>query len=307
MPPYASSGITHVVAGPGQPAQDRVLGGEAAGEREAALPLLERRERALERGAGRVGAAAVLVAAAQPADAVLLVGAGRVDGRDHRAGGRVGLVAGMDGAGLEAGLAAMVLGHADRERKGSVTIGSGTPSGRRSACCDTVDAPSRGARRSNRVDLLPPQDHPADRRGGAARPRDQRVRRSPRSTGPRRARRHAHRPRGLRGRRSSASAASGEPRRSTGRSRASGRPRSGTPAAPRRTRRTRRSAAAGPATPRPSGSSSTRRSSPTPTWSRRSSRSTTRPRACARATTSARSTARRSTTRRPSRSRPRAS
>jgi hypothetical protein len=100
-----------VVAGAGEPPQDGVLGRQAAGEREPALPFLQRRERALERGPRRVGAAAVLVAAAQPTDAVLLVGARRVDGRDHRAGGRVGLVAGMDGAGLEPGLAAMVLSH----------------------------------------------------------------------------------------------------------------------------------------------------------------------------------------------------
>ena len=110
-------GDHRVVTRLGEPAQDRVLGGEAAGEREAPLPLLECREGTLERGAGRVGGAAVLVATAEPPDAVLLVGAGRVDGRDHRAGGGVGLVAGVDGTGLEPGLAAMFLSH-DSERRG---------------------------------------------------------------------------------------------------------------------------------------------------------------------------------------------
>ena len=57
------------------------------------------------------------------------------------------------------------------------------------------------------------------------------------------------------------------------------------------TRPTRRSARAGPATPRRCWSPSTRPGSATRTCSRSSSRSTTRPRGCARATTSAPSTA----------------
>ena len=97
-------GDDHVVARPAQRPQQGVLGREPAGEREAALALLERGDVALERGAGGVGGAAVLVAAAQAADAVLLVGAGRVDRRDHRPGRRVGLVAGVDRTRLEAGL-----------------------------------------------------------------------------------------------------------------------------------------------------------------------------------------------------------
>ena len=101
-----------VVSRPRQPAQDGVLRREPAREGEATLPLLEGRERSLERRPRRVRRAAVLVSAAEPADAVLLVGAGRVDRRDHRTGGRVGLVAGMDGAGVEPRLAAMVLSHA---------------------------------------------------------------------------------------------------------------------------------------------------------------------------------------------------
>ena len=104
----------HVVARLADRVQQGVLGREPGGEREPALPLLQRRDVALEGGAGRVGGAAVLVAAAQPADAVLLVGRGRVDRRDHRAGHRVGLVARMDGAGLEAGLVSVLLGHPTR-------------------------------------------------------------------------------------------------------------------------------------------------------------------------------------------------
>ena len=95
--------------------------------------------------------------------------------------------------------------------------------------------------------------------------------------------------------RSSVSAASGAPRRSSGSCRASSRPPSATPVATPRTRPTRRSAPAGPATPRSCSSRTTRRRSATSSCSRCSGRTTTRPRACARATTSARSTARSST------------
>ena len=58
-------------------------------------------------------------------------------------------------------------------------------------------------------------------------------------------------------------AASGAPRSRSGRRPASSRPRSATRAASRRTRPTRRCAPAGPATPRPCSSCSTRRRSPT--------------------------------------------
>ena len=61
-------------------------------------------------------------------------------------------------------------------------------------------------------------------------------------------------------------------------------------------RPTRRSARGGPATPRSSSSSTTRRGSRTTSSSRSSGRPTTRPRACARATTPAPSTARSSST-----------
>ena len=72
-----------MVAGVEEGPQHRILPGEAAGEREAPLTALERRDALLERGAGRVGRPGVLVAAAQAADAVLLVRAHLVD-RDAR-------------------------------------------------------------------------------------------------------------------------------------------------------------------------------------------------------------------------------
>ena len=138
-------GDHHVVAGAAGGADEGVLGGQPGGEREAALALLQRRDVALEGGAGGVGRAAVLVAAAQPADAVLLVGRGRVDRRDHRAGHRVGLVAGMDGAGLETGLVpVLLLAHG-------------------------ADPTWHGLRPW--IHVRTPQDHPAHRRRGAARPR----------------------------------------------------------------------------------------------------------------------------------------
>ena len=104
----------HVVTRVEQAADDGVLGGQAGGEREPALPLLQRREGVLQGGAGGVGGAAVLVAAAQPADAVLLVGRGREDGRDHRPGHRVRLPARVDRTRLEARLLAVLLGHPAR-------------------------------------------------------------------------------------------------------------------------------------------------------------------------------------------------
>ena len=98
-----------------------------------------------------------------------------------------------------------------------------------------------------------PPTRPCPGRGRAAVPA---RRAAPRARRPARDRRGPRRPRGRRlrarlllGRRGDLLAAR----------RASGRRRSGTPAATPRTRRTRRSAPAAPGTPRPSGSSSTRR------------------------------------------------
>ena len=79
----------------GEAAQHRVLGGEPAGEREPVLRLLERRHARLERGAGRVARSRVLVAAV---DADGLLGERRRQRQrdDHRPGGRVGVLAGVD-------------------------------------------------------------------------------------------------------------------------------------------------------------------------------------------------------------------
>ena len=66
------------------------------------VPASSAARHVLERGPGRVGRPRVLVAAPQAADAVLRVGRGQVDRHDDRAGGRVGLLAGVDGEGLEA-------------------------------------------------------------------------------------------------------------------------------------------------------------------------------------------------------------
>ena len=95
-----------VVAGPQQGPHDGVLAGEARREREAASAALEGGEALLEGRPGGVGRARVLVAAAEPADAVLLVGGDLVDRRHDGTGRRVGLLPGVDGAGGETVVAA---------------------------------------------------------------------------------------------------------------------------------------------------------------------------------------------------------
>ncbi len=95
-------GDDDVVARDEQRAGDGVLARQARGEGEPAAAALERGDALLERGAGRVGRPAVLVAAAEAADAVLLVGRDLVDRGHHRTGQGVGLLAGVDGARGEA-------------------------------------------------------------------------------------------------------------------------------------------------------------------------------------------------------------
>ena len=63
----------------------------------------QRRELFLQGVAGGVGAAAVLVAVAQAADAVLGIGGAEVHRRDHGAGARLEGLAGVHGAGVETG------------------------------------------------------------------------------------------------------------------------------------------------------------------------------------------------------------
>src|SRR4051794_14251380 len=107
-------GQHHVVTGVEQPADHGVLGGQAGGEREPLLALLERGDGLLECGPGRVGRAAVLVAPAQATDPVLLVGRRGEDGRDHRPGRRVRLVSRVDRPRLETGLLPVLLAHLAR-------------------------------------------------------------------------------------------------------------------------------------------------------------------------------------------------
>src|SRR5690606_21159414 len=91
----------HVVAGAEQGAQQAVLRRQPGRERETATAALQGGEVLLQGGPGGVGAAAVLVAAAQAADTVLLVGGDLVDRRDDRARQGVGGVARVDRERLE--------------------------------------------------------------------------------------------------------------------------------------------------------------------------------------------------------------
>ena len=98
-----------VIAGPQQP-QHRVLGREAAREREPVRRALERGEARLVRAARRVVAARVLEAAVL-ADLVLRERRREADRRDDRAGHRIGRLPGVDRAGLEPELPVGRLAH----------------------------------------------------------------------------------------------------------------------------------------------------------------------------------------------------
>ena len=91
-------------------AEEGVLGREAAREREAVLGPFERREAGLERGARRVARARVLVPEVLT-DGRLRERRRQRDRRDDRAAGGVGLLAGMDRAGLEAEPVLLELTH----------------------------------------------------------------------------------------------------------------------------------------------------------------------------------------------------
>ena len=73
----------------------------------AALAALQRRQAGLQRRARRVAAARVLVALVL-ARRLLGVGRGRVDRHDRRAGGGVGVLAGVDGPRGEAALGSVI-------------------------------------------------------------------------------------------------------------------------------------------------------------------------------------------------------
>ena len=87
-----------------EPVEERVAGCQARGEGQAAAALLERGEVGLQGRAGGVAGAAVLVVPDGLGRRTLGVGAGHVDRRHDGTGDGVGLLAGVDGEGLEAGV-----------------------------------------------------------------------------------------------------------------------------------------------------------------------------------------------------------
>ena len=99
-PERAAVGVVRddeVVAGAHQHAQEDVARSHTRAERPAVPAALERGQAFLQRGAGGVRAARVLVPArARAADAVLDEGGRQVQGGDHRARGGVGVLPGVD-------------------------------------------------------------------------------------------------------------------------------------------------------------------------------------------------------------------
>ena len=152
-PERAAVGVVRddeVVAG----AQTAPAGGRprahARAERPAVPPALERGQALLQRGAGGVRAARVLVAArARAADAVLDEGGRQVQGGDHRARGGVGLLPGVDRVRGEAAhdphgtrRAEQARGQAPRNASTSerVTTPAGLPSTSTSAASASANA-----------------------------------------------------------------------------------------------------------------------------------------------------------------------
>ena len=92
----------HVITGRADGPEQAIFRGHAGGEGERPGGALKCGQALLQRRPGRVGRPGVLVTAPQTAHPVLLVGGHLVDRRHHRAGDRVGLLARVDGQGLEA-------------------------------------------------------------------------------------------------------------------------------------------------------------------------------------------------------------
>jgi hypothetical protein len=92
----------HLVAGLEHGPQQRVFGSEAGRERQRVPAAFDRGQLLLERGARRVAAAPVLVAAAEAADAVLRERRREVDRRDDGARGRIERLTGVHRPGIEA-------------------------------------------------------------------------------------------------------------------------------------------------------------------------------------------------------------
>ena len=93
-----------VVAGLDGGAQQHVDGGQARGEAQRVLAAFHGGELLVEAGASGVDGARVVVASPEAQHAILLESGGGEDRRDNRTGGRVGLLAGVDGASGDVGV-----------------------------------------------------------------------------------------------------------------------------------------------------------------------------------------------------------
>ena len=93
-----------VVAGLDGGAQQHVDGGQARGEAQRVLAAFHGGELLVEAGASGVDGAGVVVASPEAQHAILLESGGGEDRRDDRTGGRVGLLAGVDGASGDVGV-----------------------------------------------------------------------------------------------------------------------------------------------------------------------------------------------------------
>src|SRR5829696_980259 len=100
-----SVGRNHeVAAGRRDRPQQRVLGCQSAGKRQAVASALQRCHALLQRRPGGIGGTRVFMAATRGSHAVLHKGGGGIDGRHDGAESRVRVLPGMDCAGREAGL-----------------------------------------------------------------------------------------------------------------------------------------------------------------------------------------------------------
>ena len=93
-----------VVAGLDGGAQQHVDGGQARGEAQRVLAAFHGGELLVEACASGVDGAGVVVASPEAQHAILLESGGGEDRRDDRTGGRVGLLAGVDGASGDVGV-----------------------------------------------------------------------------------------------------------------------------------------------------------------------------------------------------------
>src|SRR5664280_816823 len=127
------AGDDDMVTGFEQRPDHRVLPSQTRGERETAATTLERRQTPLQRGAGRVGRTAVLIAAPKAADSVLFVGRDLVDRRHDGPGCKVRLLPRMDRAGVESSVVFKALcvrgGHVAKATRVATTSDQASMSG----------------------------------------------------------------------------------------------------------------------------------------------------------------------------------